>query len=129
MITTISQGIVLLTGVWLIGISLMMLAAPRRALRALSAMGGSNAVHFGELGLRLLVGIAFVPAAAMSKAPMAISVIGWFLAASAVALMILPRRWHSAYSTYWAGRIPVLAVRLMAPLSVIAGIVLIWIVV
>ena len=127
MITTISQGIVLLTGVWLIGVSLMMLATPRRALRALSAMGGSNAVHFGELGLRLLVGIAFVLAAAMSKAPMAISVIGWFLAASAVTLMILPRRWHSAYSTYWAGRIPALAVRLMAPLSVIAGVVLIWI--
>ena len=129
MITTISHGIVLLTGVWLIGVSLMMLATPRRALRALSAMGGSNTVHFGELGLRLIIGIAFILAAAMPKVPMAVTAIGWFLAASAVVLMILPRRWHGAYSTYWAGRIPVLAVRLMAPLSVIAGVVLIWVMV
>ena len=65
MIAAISYGIVLLTGAWLIGVSFMMLATPRRALRALSAMGGSNAVHFGELGLRLLVGITFVLAAAI----------------------------------------------------------------
>lgn len=68
-------------------------------------------------------------AAAASRFPVAISVIGSFLIVSALVLLLLPRRWHAAYSTWWSCHIPVAAVRLIAPMSWAMGGALIWIVI
>lgn len=123
---TAAQWLASLAGVWLIGVGLFMAVAPRQSLGALARMGSSNAVHFGEMAVRALVGVVLVGAAPMSRFPDALAVIGWFLVASALVLTVLPRRWHSAYSRWWAARIPTAAVRLLAPLSVLGGGVLIW---
>ena len=123
---TAAQCLSIIVGLWLMGLSLFMLAAPRRALTALAAMGGSRTVHFGEMALRAAAGAGLVLAAAASRFPLAIAVVGWFLIASAAVLTMLPRRWHAAYSTWWSQRIPVTAVRLIAPLSLIAGGLLVW---
>ena len=129
MIATVSQGLVVVAGVWLIGLGVFMLVRPRQALVALSRMGGSPSVHIGEMAVRILVGAAMVLAAAGSRYPFAVMVIGGFLIVSAVILLVLPRRWHAAYSTWWASRIPVPAVRLIAPLSWVMGGALIWVVI
>ena len=113
-------------GAWLVAIGLLMAIAPRRCLTALAAAGGSALVHFGELVPRTIVGIALVLAASGSRFPAAIAVIGWILIVSAVVLMALPRRWHASYSRWWAERIPATAVRLMGPLSIVAGCALAW---
>ena len=83
-------------------------------------------IHFGEMALRILAGAVLMLAAAASRFPLALTLIGGFLIASAVVLMLAPRRWHAAYSTWWAARIPVWAVRFSAGLSILAGGVLIW---
>jgi uncharacterized protein YjeT (DUF2065 family) len=114
-------------GVWLAGLGVWMAAAPRQALAALAAMGGSPRVHFGEMGVRTAVGGALMLAAPVSRFPAAVMIMGGFLVVSAIVLMLLPRRWHAAYSTWWAARIPVAAVRVIAPLSVVAGGMLIWV--
>lgn len=124
--TTVAQIIGLLAGGWLIGLGIWMAAVPRRALAALAAMGGTPAVHFGEMIIRLLIGAALVVAGPISRCPLVISAAGGFLVVSALVLMVLPRRWHAAYSTWWAARIPPMAVRLIAPFSVIGGGALIW---
>lgn len=126
MLALASQWLAVGAGLWLIGLSLFMLADPRRSLRALAAMGGTPLVHFGEMALRIVAGAALVLAAEGSRFPQGIVLIGWFLIASAVVLMVLPRRWHAGYSTWWAKRIPVWAVRLSAVFSIAAGAVLIW---
>lgn len=118
--------IVLAAGFWLIGLGFFMLIAPGKALAALSRMGGSQAIHFGEMTVRILVGVAMIMTAHGSRHPVAFAVIGAFLIASAVLLLVLPRRWHSAYSKWWAARIPVAAVRVVAPFSWIMGGMLIW---
>ena len=128
MIATVSQGLVVGAGVWLMGLGVFMLVRPRQALVALSRMGGSPSVHIGEMVVRILAGAAMVLAAAGSRYPLAVMVIGGFLIASAVVLLALPRRWHAAYSTWWANRIPVPAVRLIGPLSWVMGGALIWVV-
>jgi len=129
MFATASQWLVIVGGLWLIGLGAFMLVQPRQALRVLGQMGGSPMAHFGELAVRILVGIAMVLAAAASRFPVAIAVIGSFLIVSALLLMLLPRRWHATYSTWWARRIPVTAVRLIAPMSSAMGAALIWIVI
>ena len=123
-----AQWLTITTGAWLIGLGGLMLIRPRQALAALGRMGGSAAIHIGEMAVRILVGLVLVIAAAGSRYPVAITLIGEFLIASAVVLLILPRRWHAAYSTWWADRIPVAAVRLIGPLSWLMGGALIWVV-
>ena len=128
MIAATSQGVTVAVGVWLIGIGVFMLIQPLRALSALARMGGSATIHIGEMGLRILAGAAIVLAAAGSRFPLPMMLVGGFLIASAIVLLILPRRWHAAYSTWWSGRIPVPLVRLIAPVSWAMGATLIWVV-
>lgn len=106
-----------------------MLIQPRQALAALGQMGGSPTVHIGEMSVRILAGIAMVFAASASRFAVVITVIGSFLIISALVLLLFPRRWHAAYSTWWSRHIPVAAVRLIAPISWAMGGALIWIVI
>ncbi|MGQ3041483.1 MAG: hypothetical protein ACT6TH_01895 [Brevundimonas sp.] len=124
--TGLSQWICVAAGLWLIGLGIWMARRPRHALTVLAAMGGSPLVHFGEMAVRALIGAAIMGAAAGSRAPLVLTVFGAFLIVSAAVLAILPRRWHSSYSRWWAARIPEAAVRLVAPLSLIGGAALIW---
>jgi hypothetical protein len=126
--TGLAQIASLLAGLWLIGLGVWMALRPRQALGVLARMGGTPAVHFGEMGVRILIGAAIMGAAPVSRAPLILSVFGGFLIVSALVLMVLPRRWHERYSAWWAARIPVAAVRLIAPLSAVGGAVLIWVV-
>jgi len=129
MFTTASQWLVIAAGLWLIGLGVFMLIQPRQALAALGQMGSSPAVHIGEMAVRILVGTAMVLEAAASRFPVAISIIGSFLIISALVLLLLPRRWHAAYSRWWSRHIPATAVRLIAPISWAMGGTLIWIVI
>lgn len=129
MISIVAQWMAVVLGLWLIGLGGLMALAPRRALAALAAMGGTTRVHFGEMAVRILAGAALVVASGGSRFPQALWLIGAFLIVSAVVLMLLPRRWHSAYSRWWAARIPVWGVRVVAPTSVLIGAALIWTVV
>ncbi|GAA0637211.1 hypothetical protein [Brevundimonas lenta] len=126
MIGELSRTVAVVLGLWLVGVSVFMFVSPARAVAALAKMGGSATIHFGELGLRTVGGIALILAASLSRFPEVIAAIGWFLVASALVLMVLPRRWHAAYSQYWARRIRSMTVRLAASASVIAGGALIW---
>jgi predicted membrane chloride channel (bestrophin family) len=129
MISIVAQGTAVTLGLWMIGLGVFMAVAPRRALAALAAMGGTPRVHFGEMAIRILAGAALMLVSGASRFPQALWLIGAFLIVSAVVLMLLPRRWHSAYSRWWAARIPVWAVRVVAPTSVLIGAALIWTVV
>ncbi|MBX9575311.1 MAG: hypothetical protein K2X07_06705 [Caulobacteraceae bacterium] len=129
MISVVAQWMAVVLGLWMIGLGVFMAVAPRRALAALAAMGGTARVHFGEMAIRILAGVALMTASGASRVPQALWLIGAFLIISAVVLMLLPRRWHSAYSRWWAARIPVGGVRVVAPTSVLIGAVLIWTVV
>lgn len=115
-------------GLWLIALSLFMLLRPRKALVLLSKMGSTVVIHYAELGLRFVAGVSMILAAPASHAPEYLTPIGWFVAASSVVLMLLPRSWHAAYSSWWAQRIPPFAVSGLAPLSICAGALLAYIV-
>lgn len=126
MLAEAASWIAALGGLWLIALGVFMFSAPRRSLKALAAMGGSGLIHFGEMAVRIAAGAVFIIAAPVTRIPAAYAFFGWFLVGSALVLVLLPRRWHASYSSWWADRISPPAVRIIAPISVIAGGLLIW---
>lgn len=114
----------LLLAAWLVVAGLVMLLAPRLALRAVAGFGSTVLVHFGELGFRLAAGVALVVADPSSSASGIVAPIGWFLIVSSVVLMLLPRSWHAAYAIWWARRLPPVFLRLVAPIAIAGGLIL-----
>lgn len=127
MLASMFAFLIAATGTALAVLSVLILLAPGRALQALSRFGSTPTVHFGELSVRAAVGLVFVIGAPATRHPSVMAVIGGFLVVSALALMVLPRRWHARYSSWWAARLPVWAVRLLAPISLFAGVTLVWV--
>lgn len=92
----------------------------------------THLIHFSEMVNGLVAGLAFAYPFYTSRYPLpatryllAVSIVGGFLIASALVLLVLPRAWHAAHSSWWSQRIPVSAVRLLGPVSWAMGIALV----
>lgn len=125
MIQLLALGCILLAAGWLAFVALVCLVAPTRARAGLASMGSSAAIQFGEHIPRAITGMAFLARAAESKVPMVFSILGWFLLASSIMIMLAPRAWHHAYARWWAERIalPFYRVAALPTLFVAAAIV------
>lgn len=108
-------------GVWLIGIAAFMAFWPERALGVLRLTASSRLINNVEQGLRLAAGAALILRSPTSKLPATFEIVGWFIVLSSLVLLVLPLRWHSAYAIWWADRLAPSAVRMVAPLSALAG--------
>ena len=103
-----------------------MLLRPDSALRLLRLTASSRTVNNVEQGLRLAAGVALLLRSPELKLPQAFELTGWFIILSSLVLLILPLQLHSAYAIWWAKRLSPLTVRLIAPVSALAGIGLIF---
>lgn len=127
MIATLALLAVCFAGLWLVLVGLLCAAAPVRALHYLSRMGSTWRINLAELVPRGLIGLAMVVNAAASKAPTEFLVVGWFLAVSALAILAVPRARHHAFASAAAQRIPAWTARwLICPISIAAGLILVW---
>jgi hypothetical protein len=108
-------------GVFLIAVSLFALARPRRAIALIGKFASTSFINYSELTLRLLVGAAFLGASETVRNPRAFLLIGAVLIVSALALMLVPRRWHAGFAIFWSKRMPVAAIYLAAPASLMGG--------
>ena len=125
LVTMAAYLLLVLSAAWLIGVSIFIFVRPRLALTYLGKMASTNLINYTELTLRMIAGFAFVLYADLSRVPGWFVVLGWFLVASAGILMLLPRRWHAAYAVYWSRILTPLGVRCAAPISFLAGVLLI----
>ncbi|MEW4449199.1 hypothetical protein [Qipengyuania sp. JC766] len=113
-------------GLWLVVTGGFMAGCPHAALRTLRQTAATRRINNVEQGLRLLAGVALVLRATASKMPAIFEIAGWFIVLSSIVLLVIPLRWHSAYAIWWADRLPIVAVRAISPLSVMAGIGVIY---
>lgn len=119
---TIAFGLFLiLAGVW-------MLVRPAGCRAILAKMGSTLLIHYGEHAVRALAGLCLIGAAEASEAPLILTVAGWFIVISSIVIALAPRRWHAAYAVWWADHLPLWTYRALAPVSLIAGAALIWVV-
>lgn len=118
--------VLIAAGGWLVAVGVMMALRPLQALHILSLTASSHRVNMSEQVPRLIAGAALILRAEASKLPLLFEIAGWFIAASSLVLLAIPLAWHSGYAKWWAQRIPPLAVRALAPFSVIFGAELIY---
>ena len=122
----IAQILVIISAVWLIGVSVFMFALPEIALRYLGKFASTNLINYTEITLRMIAGIAFVLFAPDSKFPLILESFGWILVVTSAILYLVPRKWHSAYAVYWSEKLTPLMLRIVSPISLAAGIFLIY---
>jgi hypothetical protein len=108
-------------GLWLILAGAFMAFRPKSALHILSLTASTRLINNVEQGVRLVAGVALVLRAPASKLPQAMETAGWFIILTSLVLLILPLKWHAAYACWWAKRLAPAAVRVVAPMSAIAG--------
>jgi hypothetical protein len=100
MIHLLAAAVVVLTGLYLVALGVLSLAAPARARRFLSGFASSARIHYLELLLRVAAGGALVAYAPRMLFSAAHSLVGWILIITTVALLVVPWRWHRRFAQW-----------------------------
>ncbi|MEQ8762964.1 MAG: hypothetical protein RL885_03485 [Planctomycetota bacterium] len=94
----LSGTVVVLFGVALILLGALIVFRPKLATRFLKGFASSPATHYGEQAVRLIVGAALIHYSPEMRASDAFHVLGWLLAGTAAALLLVPWRWHHQFA-------------------------------
>ncbi len=94
MIEWVAKSAVLAAGLYLAGLGMALLARPASASRFLMGHATSASLHYLELGVRIVVGLAFVRNAPAMLESGLFSVFGWVLVGTSAVLLMVPWHWH-----------------------------------
>jgi uncharacterized protein YjeT (DUF2065 family) len=97
MIEVLAGLVVVLSGVFLIGLAGLIGFRPQTAEGFLRSFASSPRAHYTEQALRLIAGGALVLFAPSMWFPAVFSVFGWLIAVTAVLLLLAPWRWHHEF--------------------------------
>jgi len=120
MIDLLALALVLLTGLYLIGLGAVSLFHPARAARFLGGFASSARTHYIELVMRLSAGGALVVYAPRMRFSGAFALAGWVLIVTTAALLAVPWRWHHRFAR-WAVPQAIPHLRLIAAASFLFG--------
>lgn len=95
---SIALAVVILFGLYLIGLAVASVLLPERAARFLESFAGSAFAHYLEMLIRLVVGVSFVRIASRMPLPTAFTVFGWILVGTTVGLLVIPWQWHHSFA-------------------------------
>jgi hypothetical protein len=118
--------VLLAAAAWLVWVGWIMAFRPHRALDLLSRTATTSRINAIEQVPRLIAGAAMMVRAEVSRFPEFFAIAGLFIVASSVVLLLIPLHWHNGYAVFWAKRIPPVAVRIIGPFSMMAGVALVW---
>lgn len=124
--TLIAQSIVMLFGVFLIGVGVLMLLLPSKANAYLRKAGSTNLINYTEISIRMIPAAAMVVSADLSKYPEAFRLLGWFMIATSVVLFFVPRNMHHAYALRCADLLTPTLTRIVSPFSMLFGAAVIY---
>lgn len=119
-----SYLIVILFGIFLIFAGFLMYFKPEKTREIIAKAGSTYLINYLELGIRLLVGIAFVVLASFSIYTFYFKIIGIFLIVSSLLLMCLPIRLHNKFSRNAAEKLKPIYLKIFGPISILIGILL-----
>jgi hypothetical protein len=117
----LAKWIVIFFGLFIIGVGLMMVLAPQRALATLRKAGSTNFINYAEITIRMIPGAGLILAAELSKYPLFFSLLGWFIVGTSVILYFIPRHLHHGYALMCAHILKPRYVRLLSLPSFLFG--------
>jgi hypothetical protein len=120
MTNLLALAVVLLAGLYLIGLGAVSLFDPARAARFLGGFASSARTHYAELVLRLGAGGALVAYAPRMRFSGAFALAGWVLIVTTAALLAVPWRWHQRFAR-WAVPQAIPHLRLIGAASFLLG--------
>ena len=126
MIEIIAKITVIGFGIFIICCGFLMLFAPKKANDYLRKFGSTNFINYTELLIRMLIGIAIILVADVSKNPFIFNIFGWFMVVTALILCCVPRRIHHSFSVNAAETLKPLYFQLISPFSFLFGAMVIY---
>jgi len=120
MINRLASILVLLTGLYLIGLALVFLLSPARATRFLGGFASSAFTHYLELVLRLIAGVAVLLYAPQMLFSGFFVIFGWILVVTTVGLFAVPWQWHQRFAQ-WGVPYATRNLKLVAGVSFVFG--------
>jgi hypothetical protein len=94
----LASMLVLLTGLYLTGLSLVLLLSPARGIRFLAGFAGSAFTHYLELVLRLIAGGAILLYAPQMLFSGFFVIFGGVLVVTTIGLFAVPWQWHHRFA-------------------------------
>ena len=125
MVSIMAKWTVMIFGLFLILVGIMMLVDPERARRTLRKAGSTNLINYGEITIRMIPALALVYSAHLSKYPDFFKIFGSFMLITSLILYLVPKRVHHNYAMRSADILIPNLVRLLSPLSMLFGAILI----
>lgn len=98
MLETLAATVVVLVGIWLIGLSAAAFAKPESVRSFFDKFASSAFAHFVEMSLRLIAGAAFVIYAPHMKFSAVFVAFGWLLIATTAVLTFVPWKLHRKFA-------------------------------
>lgn len=120
----LSHLIVLFFGLFLIFAGFLMIFKPEKTKVIIGKAGSTYLINYLELGIRLLVGVAFFYIASFSIYTFYFKIIGMFLIISSLLLMCLPIKLHNKFSRKAAEQLKPLHLKFFGLISILIGILL-----
>lgn len=122
----IAQSIVIIFGIFLLGVGFLMLLAPARARAILRKAGSTYLINYAEITIRMIPAIGLILYADFSKFPEGFRLFGWFMLLTSFVLYFVPRRIHHGYALKCADVLRPFYIRLLSPFSMIFGLAIIY---
>lgn len=124
--TSVAKYIVILFGIFLVGVGLLMLLNPDKARAYLKKAGSTNLVNYLEITIRMIPAASLILYAEYSKFPEISMYFGWFMIGTSVILYFIPRRLHHRYALICAKVFTPNRIKLTSPFSILIGIAIIY---
>ncbi|MBK6642697.1 MAG: hypothetical protein IPG39_16495 [Bacteroidetes bacterium] len=125
MLTETSKFIIIVFGLFFIGCGGLMLLNPVKAREILRKAGSTNFINYAEITLRMVPAISLIIYSDYSEYPELFKVFGWFMLVTSLILYFVPRKLHHDFSNKCADVLKPLYFRLIAPFSILIGILII----
>ena len=122
----IAKVIIILFGLFIISIGVLMLSSPQRARDILKKAGSTPFINYAEITFRIFPAISLIIYSELSVFPVAFRILGWFMLATSIVLYFVPRRQHHNYSLRSAEILQPVYIRLLSPVSILFGSLLIY---
>lgn len=100
LVSVAAAAVVVCAALYLLALGGTALVRPGTARRFLGGFATTPRLHYTELALRILVGAALVESAPRMAFGTAISVFGWILVATSLALALVPWRLHQRFAAW-----------------------------